>query len=82
MKSFDWSQLHSVKAPGSEFGGMGNDVKRDSSDIVALLISQQGAARDKMQPLFAYHLNPALNDPRGEVVKTQILYFFLWQFET
>ena len=71
MKSFDWSQLHSVKAPGSNLGGQGNDVKRDSSDVMALVISRQGAARGKMQPLFAYHLNPAANDPRGEVVKTK-----------
>ena len=74
MKSFDWSQLHSVKAPGSNLEG--NNVKRDSSDVMALVISRQGAARGKMQPLFAYHLNPAANDPRGEVVKTKMSYFF------
>lgn len=72
MKSFGWSELHSVKAPGSKLAGIEDDVKRE---IVDLMISRQGAARDKMQPLFAYHLNPALHDPRGEVVKTNILVF-------
>ena len=72
MKSFGWSELHSVKAPGSKLAGIEDDVKRE---IVDLMISRQGAARGNMQPLFAYHLNPALHDPRGEVVKTNILVF-------
>ena len=74
MKSFGWSELHSVKAPGSKLAGIEDDVKRE---IVDLMVSRKGAARGKMQPLFAYHLNPALHDPRGEVVKTNIL-VFLW----
>ena len=42
--------------------------KRDSSKIMALMISQQGAGRGKIQPLFAYDMNAAANNPRGEVV--------------
>ena len=54
---------------------------RDSSDILALVLSRQERGRVKMQPLFAYDLNaPAANDPRGEVVKTKISHFLLLQF--
>ena len=74
MKSFGWSELHSVKAPGNKLA-IGDNVKRDSGDIVDLMISRQGATRGNMQPLFAYHLNPTLHDPRGEVMKTNILVF-------
>ena len=45
-------------------------MMRDSSDILALVLSRQERGRVKMQPLFAYDLNAAAaNDPRGEVVQ-------------
>ena len=49
----------------------------DSSDIMALVISRQGAGRGKIQPLFAYDMNAAANDPRGEVVKKHFRFFSL-----
>ena len=56
---------------------------RDSSDILALVLSRQETERVKMQPLFAYDLNAAAaNDPRGEVVKTKTSHFLLLQFLT
>ena len=49
--------------------------KRDSSEIMALMISRQGAGRGKIQPLFAHDMNAAANDPRGEVVKKDFIFF-------
>ena len=48
--------------------------KRDSSEIMALMISRQGAGRGKIQPLFAYDMNAAANDPRGEVAKKDFIF--------
>ena len=77
MKGFHWNedtwqQFDKNKKPCDE-----DEEKRDSGEIMALVIPRQGArGRGKMQPLFAYHLNPAANDPQGEVVKTNMSYFF------